>query len=530
MLRQENSSDAATAQRSTRDRFPFQSQMEALFGENFGDLDVVTGRQRDTEAAGGLAFQEGEQVVFGAPSPTPDIVAHELAHVVQRRHFGESNQEVSHVDDKAEQEARTAGQSAARGERPRVEHKASGRRMRATSRRPLRGVVNGHENEGIVQRNDLAFGVDPTLDTEQQAANRATWWAGVTSWLGTIVAEGSTWVRLQLGFDQPAELRQRVFETIFEAKRLGLSVYLTVAITSGREVDRHGTRSDRSDDTVTKTGRGNLDADPANWGTLIQDYVSALREITAAVGDSVDRLSILNEPDFQEYLDINDSNLETAHVRSKRTRKERNRQRVTQTAQFYQRLLDAIQKDTTTDPNGKTLSQALQGKLSIGDLTMHDEGPSFLRRTLQAARANGQELRVESVAVHPYQVSRDPSKGEKILNTYVAILEKYHDDVTINGQPLLATPTGGTVPLVFTEYGRRPNRIQDTPSDEKGYKPRDVRAWERMLRDFANANNIPLFFGYGDRHSEDTPSPDADAYDDPTLALNAGGQVVHPEY
>ena len=64
---------------------PHQAQMEASFGQDFGEVTAHTGpeAQAACEGLGADAYAVGDQVAFKEASPSPDVVAHELTHVVQ---------------------------------------------------------------------------------------------------------------------------------------------------------------------------------------------------------------------------------------------------------------------------------------------------------------------------------------------------------------------------------------------------------------------------------------------------------------
>lgn len=66
---------------------PYQMEMEKQFGQNFCDVRVYTGpaAKRACEMLGAKAFTQGNHVVFKDASPSRELIAHELAHVVQQR-------------------------------------------------------------------------------------------------------------------------------------------------------------------------------------------------------------------------------------------------------------------------------------------------------------------------------------------------------------------------------------------------------------------------------------------------------------
>src|SRR5512140_23040 len=65
---------------------PFRSQMEAGFGTSFGDVSFHGGgaASEASRAIGADAYTMGNSIAM-ASSPTPQLVAHELAHVVQQK-------------------------------------------------------------------------------------------------------------------------------------------------------------------------------------------------------------------------------------------------------------------------------------------------------------------------------------------------------------------------------------------------------------------------------------------------------------
>lgn len=68
-------------------RLPYAGFMEQAFGQSFGGVRVFmdTAAQAAAQALGAEAYTMGEQLAFGSPSPAKEVVAHELAHVVQQR-------------------------------------------------------------------------------------------------------------------------------------------------------------------------------------------------------------------------------------------------------------------------------------------------------------------------------------------------------------------------------------------------------------------------------------------------------------
>ena len=66
---------------------PHKAKMEQAFGTNFDDVKAHTGgaSAKANDALGAKAFTSGADVAFKDASPSPELVAHELTHVVQQR-------------------------------------------------------------------------------------------------------------------------------------------------------------------------------------------------------------------------------------------------------------------------------------------------------------------------------------------------------------------------------------------------------------------------------------------------------------
>src|SRR5262245_61090690 len=66
---------------------PYQSQMERAFGRSFAGVQAHLGGAEAAQGLGQLgahAAAHGQQIAFRDAAPTPHLVAHELAHVVQQ--------------------------------------------------------------------------------------------------------------------------------------------------------------------------------------------------------------------------------------------------------------------------------------------------------------------------------------------------------------------------------------------------------------------------------------------------------------
>jgi hypothetical protein len=80
------SDQAQVARESTAGEveLPFRAEMEARFGQSFGDVRVQVDPQA-ASAVGARAYTMGRNIVFATASPDRELVAHELTHVVQQR-------------------------------------------------------------------------------------------------------------------------------------------------------------------------------------------------------------------------------------------------------------------------------------------------------------------------------------------------------------------------------------------------------------------------------------------------------------
>ncbi len=95
---------------------PFRDQMESGFGTSFEDVRVHTGgaAAEASSAIGADAYTMGSSIAF-AVEPTPGLVAHELAHVVQQRGGAGPSEGVGTAGDSFEREADHAAEKVASG-------------------------------------------------------------------------------------------------------------------------------------------------------------------------------------------------------------------------------------------------------------------------------------------------------------------------------------------------------------------------------------------------------------------------------
>lgn len=101
--------------------------MESAFGEDFSAVRAFTGRGSELDRFGAGAAAFGETVAFAAERPSPRLVAHELAHVVQNRRRPHSgNTPITARNSPAEFDAERAATAVAGGGRATVTAMAGG--------------------------------------------------------------------------------------------------------------------------------------------------------------------------------------------------------------------------------------------------------------------------------------------------------------------------------------------------------------------------------------------------------------------
>jgi hypothetical protein len=118
---EETREDAGLSRRPALRGLPHRGQLEAAFGEALGDVRVIQGQDAEPllEGAGAKAFAFGDLLVLPA-SASLELVAHEVAHVLQLRgagvEAGSLPHQTSRPNDPAEREAQDAGERARLGQ------------------------------------------------------------------------------------------------------------------------------------------------------------------------------------------------------------------------------------------------------------------------------------------------------------------------------------------------------------------------------------------------------------------------------
>jgi hypothetical protein len=98
---------------------PHRRTLEQLFGMSFAGVQAHTGRhaRQATRALGASAYTVGNRIAFASPNPSREVVAHELAHVVQH---DASSGKASGVETAGEHEAEQVEAAVAAGTRPQL--------------------------------------------------------------------------------------------------------------------------------------------------------------------------------------------------------------------------------------------------------------------------------------------------------------------------------------------------------------------------------------------------------------------------
>jgi len=78
--------DRATASEPVA--LPYLEVLERAFGQSFADVEAHVGAGPELSALGARAATDGERIAFASQAPPLHTVAHEVAHVVQRRNAG----------------------------------------------------------------------------------------------------------------------------------------------------------------------------------------------------------------------------------------------------------------------------------------------------------------------------------------------------------------------------------------------------------------------------------------------------------
>lgn len=108
------------ATRGTAGEIPYRAEMEQAFGTDFSSVRAHMSRPAEMAAIGAHAATSGNEVVFASANPGREVVAHELAHVVQQGAATVSRDAVSSPADRSEREASDVARQVVAGRQVRV--------------------------------------------------------------------------------------------------------------------------------------------------------------------------------------------------------------------------------------------------------------------------------------------------------------------------------------------------------------------------------------------------------------------------
>lgn len=116
-----NEAETATDARE----IPYRDEMERAFGHDFSNVQAHVGARDALDPMGARAAAMGEKVAFSETSPSKEVVAHELTHVVQARQSGvdsavQAKSDHSQPNHQAEVEADRVADSVMQGEHAEV--------------------------------------------------------------------------------------------------------------------------------------------------------------------------------------------------------------------------------------------------------------------------------------------------------------------------------------------------------------------------------------------------------------------------
>jgi hypothetical protein len=110
----------ADATQGSGGEVPYRADMEQSFGQDFGGVRAYLGKSEALASLGAEAATRDGAIAFATATPSRELVAHELTHVVQERRHGagavQHKAAVSSPSDDAEREADTVAAAVVRGE------------------------------------------------------------------------------------------------------------------------------------------------------------------------------------------------------------------------------------------------------------------------------------------------------------------------------------------------------------------------------------------------------------------------------
>ncbi len=150
---------------STATQLPHLERMEAMFGTDLSDVSAYTGLGDALDGLGARAVALGpDAVAFAESAPTPEIVAHETAHLVQAQQSS-GGEGVSAPGDRAEREAVAAERAVGAGEAMEISAAPTGE----LSGGWFSGVVDTVKKAAGWVLDKLGFGSDEHAETSEDS-------------------------------------------------------------------------------------------------------------------------------------------------------------------------------------------------------------------------------------------------------------------------------------------------------------------------------------------------------------------------
>ncbi|MEM9494337.1 MAG: DUF4157 domain-containing protein [Myxococcota bacterium] len=86
----------AAATQGSGGELPHRAQMETAFGADLSGVTAHVGQREALGSMGADGAAREDTVAFSEDSPSPEVVAHEVAHVMQARQFGGASSVAAH--------------------------------------------------------------------------------------------------------------------------------------------------------------------------------------------------------------------------------------------------------------------------------------------------------------------------------------------------------------------------------------------------------------------------------------------------
>lgn len=135
---------------------PYKSELERGFGADLSGVTVRLGAREELDAQGAEATADGDALSFASTHPDRELVAHEVAHLVQsREHGGSTSARLSDPNEAAEQEADEAAKTVTEGGQAELEEGVTGV-MRA-KKGPRNNVGKRPDGEDLAARWGVAI-------------------------------------------------------------------------------------------------------------------------------------------------------------------------------------------------------------------------------------------------------------------------------------------------------------------------------------------------------------------------------------